>query len=130
MRYLPLMIVSVFALQGCATVVRGTTQEIAVDTSPQGALVETTGGATYTTPAAIKLKRNISHTLSFTKSGYEPAKAVVTPHISGGGAAGMAGNILVGGIIGGVVDASSGAMYDLSPERVYVALQKAENETN
>ena len=39
---------------GCATVTRGTTQEISVDSTPQGAMVETSG-ATYTTPAAIKL---------------------------------------------------------------------------
>ena len=84
---------------GCATVTRGTTQEIAVDSTPQGARVETTGGAAYTTPFAVKLKRNISHSLAFTKAGYQPAKAVVTPAISGGGAAGMAGNIMVGGII-------------------------------
>ena len=110
---------------GCATVTRGTTQEISVDSTPQGAMVETSG-ATYTTPAAIKLKRNIGHKLNFTKVGYEPASAVVTPAINGGGAAGMAGNILLGGIIGAAVDAGSGAMYDLEPGRVPVALEKSQ----
>lgn len=117
------LIVATF-LPGCATITRGTTQDISVDSTPQGSRVETTDGATYTTPAAIKLKRNISHTLSFEKAGYEPAKAVVTPSISGGGAAGMAGNILFGGIIGGAVDAGSGAMYDLTPTRVHVVMKE------
>lgn len=67
------LIVAAF-LPGCATITRGTTQEISVDSTPQGSRVETTDGATYTTPAAIKLKRNISHTLNFEKAGYEPAK--------------------------------------------------------
>ena len=111
-------------LPGCATITRGTTQEIAVDSTPQGARVETTGGAAYTTPFAVKLKRNIGHSLAFSKAGYQPAKAVVTPAISGGGAAGMAGNLLVGGIIGGAIDAGSGAMYDLSPSHVHVVMQE------
>ncbi|HSO82197.1 hypothetical protein [Thiocapsa sp.] len=114
------------ALQGCATITRGSTQEIAVDSTPQGAQVQTTGGASYTTPAAVKLKRNISHKLDFTAPGYKPASAVVTPSISGGGAAGMAGNILLGGIIGGAIDAGSGAMYDLAPTRVHVVMTKME----
>jgi hypothetical protein len=117
-----LLAASIAILPGCATITRGTTQEIAVDSTPQGARVETTGGAAYTTPAAIKLKRNIAHTLAFTKPGYAPTKAVVTPSISGGGAAGMAGNLLLGGIIGAGVDAGSGAMYDLSPSHVHVVM--------
>ena len=108
---------------GCATITRGSTQEIAVDSTPQGATVETSG-ATYTTPAAIKLKRSIGHKLNFSKAGYQPASAVVTPSISGGGAAGMAGNLLLGGIVGAAVDAGSGAMYDLAPSRVHVVMEK------
>lgn len=119
-----LALAALVATSGCATITRGTTQEIAVDSTPQGARVETTGGATYTTPAAIKLQRNISHNLLFEKAGYEPAKAVVTPSVSGGGAAGMAGNLLFGGIIGGAIDAGSGAMYDLSPTRVHVVMKE------
>ena len=36
----------------------------------------------------------------------------------------MAGNLVLGGIIGAAVDAGSGAMYDLTPNRVYIELEK------
>ena len=42
--------------------------------------------------------------------------------ISGGGAAGMAGNVLLGGIIGAGVDAATGATKDLKPNPIDVKL--------
>jgi hypothetical protein len=36
----------------------------------------------------------------------------------------MAGNVLVGGVIGVGVDAVSGAMYDLTPDRISVKLDR------
>lgn len=108
---------------GCATITRGTTQQIAVDSHPQGAKVTTESGLTVVTPAAIELKRNQSHYLSCTKEGYKEAKQVLTPAVASGGAAGMAGNILVGGLIGAAIDSGSGAMYDLTPSRVFFHLE-------
>lgn len=119
-----LAIVLSSSMTGCATVTRGTTQQIAVDSAPQGARVTTQTGLTVTTPAAIELKRNQSHYLTCTKDGYKEAKQVLTPAVASGGAAGMAGNILVGGLIGAAVDAGSGAMYDLYPDRVFFHLEE------
>jgi hypothetical protein len=42
--------------------------------------------------------------------------------VSGGGTAGLAGNILLGGIIGGAIDVSSGSMNDHFPNPVVIAL--------
>lgn len=50
----------------------------------------------------------------------------MTSGISTGGATGIAGNLLFGGIVGGVVDASSGAMNDLTPNPLIVTLQTME----
>jgi hypothetical protein len=109
---------------GCATVTRGTTQHVSVDSAPQGALVTTQTGQTLRTPGSLELKRNQPHYLSCKLDGYEESKQVLTPTVSGGGAAGMAGNILVGGLIGAAVDAGSGAMYDLTPSAVYFQLEE------
>ena len=43
--------------------------------------------------------------------------------VAGSGGAAMAGNVLVGGLIGAGVDASSGAMLDLVPNPMKVTLE-------
>ena len=53
----------------------------------------------------------------------------VTPQIVGSGAAGMAGNIFGGGLIGAAIDASSGATKDLKPNPIKENLQKIGNTT-
>lgn len=75
------------------------------------------------TPAAFKLARKGEYRLVVTHEGYETSEINVTNEIAGGGSAGMAGNVLVGGIIGAGVDASSGAMKDLVPNPVEVVLE-------
>jgi len=109
---------------GCATVTRGTTQSVAVTSKPQGADITSSTGPGCRAPCALELKRNQNHTLTAKLGGYETEQAVVTKSVSGGGAAGMAGNILVGGIIGAGIDATSGAMYDLSPTAVAFYLDR------
>ena len=52
-----------------------------------------------------------------------------TVHVSsgtGGGVAGLAGNVIEGGIVGMAIDANSGAMNDLSPNPLTVTLQSDE----
>jgi hypothetical protein len=44
--------------------------------------------------------------------------------MSGAGGAGLAGNLLVGGPIGGAVDLTSGAMNDLTPNPLQVTLER------
>lgn len=58
------------------------------------------------------------------KEGYEPVEVNVTPQISDAGSAGMAGNVLVGGLIDVAVDGSSSAMKDLTPNPIKVNLVK------
>ncbi len=56
------------------------------------------------------------------KEGYEPLEVDVIHKMSDGGAAGFAGNILLGGPVGAVVDAGSGATQDLFPNPIKVVL--------
>jgi hypothetical protein len=109
---------------GCATITRGTTQSVAVTSEPQGADITSSTGPGCRAPCALELKRNSNHTLTAKLDGYESEQAVVTKSVSGGGAAGMAGNLVVGGIIGAGIDATSGAMYDLSPSAVAFYLKR------
>ena len=109
---------------GCATVTRGTTQNIAVDTNPQEATISSSSGPGCTSPCTLDLKRNTGHTITAKKAGYKPISAVVRNEVGGGGAAGFAGNIIIGGGIGMIVDATSGAMYDLHPAKLTMSLEK------
>jgi hypothetical protein len=49
---------------------------------------------------------------------------VLNAEVGGGGAAGMAGNVFVGGIIGAGIDAGTGAMYEHKPNPLMVILEK------
>ncbi len=115
------------SLSGCATVTRGTKDAWSVTSEPSGARVETTHGFfCEATPCAIKMPRKSEFTATLTKPGYKPATVQVTNKIAGAGGAAMAGNVLVGGLIGVGIDASTGAMKDLVPNPAHVVLEKVE----
>lgn len=111
---------------GCATVTRGTTEVLSVDSTPSGATVSMSNGERCQTPCAVELKRKYPVTVEVCKAGYAPVVTNILSQISGAGSAGMAGNVLVGGIIGAGVDASSGAMRDLRPNPLSVTLEAAD----
>lgn len=127
MKIIKLAILGIAAssLCACATVTRGSNDAWVVETDPAGARVETTNGhLCASTPCAIKMPRKSEFTATVTKEGYEPVTVSVTHKTANAGAAGMAGNVLVGGIIGIGVDAASGATQDLTPNPVVLKLQK------
>ena len=114
------------AVGGCASVTRGTTENISIASTPSGAEAVVSGlevPTTCTTPCAIVAKRNADVSIAFKKEGYEPQIVQLTTEIPGSGAAGFAGNILAGGLIGMGVDAVTGAATDHKPNPVIVTLQ-------
>ncbi|WP_187331411.1 MULTISPECIES: hypothetical protein [unclassified Mesorhizobium] len=56
------------------------------------------------------------------KEGYKPGSKYIATKMSGNGAAGLAGNILVGGLIGVGVDAVTGATLDHFPNPPVITL--------
>jgi hypothetical protein len=111
MRVLVLVLVSVCAA-GCATIVKGTTQAVAVDTpGAQGAACELSspgiGTQTITTPATIELEKS-QHGVTVTcrKPCYQDGVGVIASYTEGM----AAGNVVLGGVIGLGVDAATGAM--------------------
>lgn len=115
------------SLAACATVTRGSEDAWVINSEPAGAKVETTNGhQCQATPCAIKMKRKSEFTATVTKSGYKPATVQVTHKTAGAGAAGVAGNVLVGGVIGVGVDLYTGASQDLVPNPVTVKLEPEE----
>ena len=110
-------------LGGCATVTRGTTTAMVINTTPTGARVSTSNGfICESTPCRFDMSRKAEFRVSITKEGYKPFEGSVTHKVASAGGAGFAGNVLVGGLIGMTVDANSGAMNDLYPNPLNVTL--------
>lgn len=112
-------------LTACATITRGTTEVWVVNTDPPGATVEISNGHQCTSPCSVELKRKHDYHVKIAKAAYEPIETDVKSQIVGAGAAGMAGNVLVGGLIGVGVDAYSGATKGLKPNPLTVNLTPA-----
>lgn len=109
---------------GCATITRGKQDALEINTEPSGAQVQTSNGfSCASTPCALKMDRRSDLVVNITKKGCRPVAVNVTHKTADSGAAGIAGNVLVGGIIGLAVDASTGASQDLVPNPVIVKLQ-------
>jgi hypothetical protein len=93
---------------GCASVARGTTENISIASTPSGAEAVISGLDIPTaclTPCAVVVKRNADISVTFEKQGFEPQVVQLTKEIQGAGAAGFAGNLLLGGVVGMGVDA-------------------------
>jgi hypothetical protein len=71
----------------------------------------------------VQAKRNADITVTVNKEGFEPQIIPLTKEIPGTGAAGFAGNVLLGGVVGMGVDAVTGAALDHKPNPVIVTLQ-------
>lgn len=109
---------------GCATITRGSEDVLEIQSTPAGAQVSTSNGySCSSTPCALKMPRRSELVVTVSKKGCRSAQVNVTHKTADAGAAGVAGNVLVGGIIGLAVDASSGASQDLVPNPVVVNLQ-------
>ena len=102
---------SVLLLSGCASVIEGTSQEIAINTNLPGADCalhrETVViGRVNPTPGAVTIKKTKHDiTIFCNKAGYQEAS-----FFNNSGAAGATfGNIVLGGGIGWAIDSASGA---------------------
>jgi hypothetical protein len=110
-------------VSGCATVVRGTRETFKIQSTPTEAKVALSNGETCVTPCSLKIKRRPGFTATFTKEGFETKTVTVDSEVHGGGVAAGAGNLLAGGIIGGIVDGTNGSLNSLAPNPLQVTLQ-------
>lgn len=118
-----LLVCAVLSVAGCATITRGSNDALIVNSTPTGAQVKMSDGQTCNnTPCTFKVPRKSELNVLITKDDCKHQQVRVTNKVANGGSAAMAGNVLVGGIIGAGVDASSGAMLDLVPNPVEVTL--------
>ena len=116
-----LAVVALALVVGCATIMHGTSQQVGISSQPTGASVVVDSQPLGVTPVSAKLSRKNQHRITVTMSGYQPFEMVTTRKTSGW----VWGNIVFGGLIGLVVDASTGGLYDVRPEQVAAQLAQA-----
>lgn len=104
----------VMLASGCATVVKGKSQTLTVTTDPEGATCTMSRkgeviGAINPTPGSLQVdKSSMDLELNCRKQGYLDTESRIDATVQGW----TFGNIILGGIIGVVVDAGSGAMHE------------------
>jgi len=125
-RFLPPVAASflAFTLAGCATVTRGTTSDVEFVSEPPGAVATTSLGSSCTTPCSLRFSRKEEFSVVFRLAGHADETVEVKSRLGGAGAAGLAGNVILGGVVGIVADAASGATLEHAPNPVSVVLKK------
>lgn len=99
------------ALGACATMVRGTTETVALRSVPSGAVADLGAHGRCTTPCSMTLERKLGYAAVFTKPGCEKAVVSIMPHSGRAWA------------YSGVFDYDSGAAYDLAPNPAMAVLR-------
>ncbi len=120
-----LMLVALLALPSCASIVEGTSQDIAVNSNPECASCTITREGEVIariscTPETVSVKkRKQDLQVSCTKEGYTETKQILESGTEGF----VAGNILAGGIVGWGIDSATGAD-NKYPEQVIINMVK------
>jgi hypothetical protein len=123
MHELLMVVFASLALAGCATVTRGTTDRVQVVSETSGAQASTSiGQSCPSTPCTFEVSRKSEFIVTFRKEGFQEATVPVRTRIPGAGAAGFAGNLLLGGVVGMGVDAATGATMEHYPNPVTARL--------
>lgn len=102
---------SLVYLTGCATIVKGRTQEVTFRSVPEGAKVIINGREMGVTPLTAQLQRKSDQSVVFEKEGYKSETLPMPTTVNGW----FWGNIVLGGLIGSTTDGVSGAMTEYSP---------------
>jgi len=109
-------------LSGCATIMHGSTQDIAIITDPPGADLLVDGLTHYQSPATIIMSRKDAHLVEISKEGYKEETVRIKQTMS----AAVIGDFLLPG--GYIVDAATGAQVQLVPDNISVTLRPS-NQT-
>ena|SRR6476661_5749479 len=95
----------------CATILSGSSQKVKFDSNVESATVSV-GDKTCTTPCEIKLDKGEVYTAKFQKTGYEPKSVPLDKSFN------PIAILNLIGLIGWVVDASTGAVNNINPGAV------------
>ena len=113
-----LLALATLLLSGCATIVKGSTQDLNINTDPAGAACDLSRAGVVIatvdpTPGTVQVKKDKNNIeVKCKKSGYTETSGQIPANFEGW----TVGNVLIGGIIGIAVDYGSGALNNYEPE--------------
>lgn len=121
-KFLTVICLTVFSLSqtGCASIVSGKTQDVMISSNPPGATVYVNGMNVGQTPLTKEFKRKKRHKVELKKVGYIDEMRMTKRGYNWWNA----GNIILGGIIGIIIDFATGAVYSVEPEELNVSLME------
>jgi hypothetical protein len=117
--YFCLLATTIFVMNGCATIFKGSTDTVNFSSDPSGAKVYVNGSLMGTVPLQLELKSNQTYTIEFRKEGYENKTVVLNNSV---GAGWIILDVLFG-LVPIIVDAATGNWYSLDQSHVNAALE-------
>ena len=128
--YVAIICIASFVLNGCASIGNGKSQQVQITTpnvrNATCTLTNSQGSWVLHNPPGIIDVKHAKDPLIIkcSEDGYVTAKQSVPSHISGF----MVGNVLLGGVVGAVVDSSDNAAYSY-PFDITVTMHRATQKT-
>lgn len=105
MNKIPIFLIALFLMTGCATIFTGTKDRIAFSSTPSGATIYKDGVEICTTPCNYKVKRSLNDTeVEFKLDGYETRLITLDKEFN------LVSIINLGNLFGWGIDALSGAV--------------------
>ena len=115
---------------GCATIVGGgSSQAVSIESSPSAAryVIRSSSGiemSSGSVPASVRLPRKNEYQLDISLAGYQPRTVALTRGTNGW----IWGNLVVGWIVGFLIDFATGSAYKIEPSVVTVTLERADEQ--
>jgi len=120
-----ILVIFLFLLtSSCATLFKGNSSKLDINSNPQGAQVYVNGGYMGDTPVRLKLVSKHTYSIEFRKEGYKTKTVNITNKV------GVGWVILdvLGGLIPVIIDAATGAWYELDQKNVNAILDKQQDK--
>ena len=114
-----LLTFSLLFLNSCATLFKGSTEEVSFSSEPTGAEVYVNGQYMGETPFPLNLESDKHYTIEFRLEGYENKTVLINNSVG----AGWIILDILGGLIPIIVDAATGDWYYLDETNVKAALE-------
>jgi hypothetical protein len=122
MNKIPIFLIALFLMTGCATIFTGTKDRIAFTSTPSGATIYKDGVEICTTPCNYKVKRSLNDTeVEFKLDGYETRLITLDKEFN------LVSIINLGNLFGWGIDALSGAVmkYDRKAYDIKLTQEKS-----
>jgi hypothetical protein len=110
----------VFMSSSCALIFKGTSEEVRFGSDPQRAEVWVNGAKMGETPVSLRLESKKTYTIEFKMEGFKSVTKSITNHV---GAGWIVLDILAG-LVPVIIDAATGAWYNLDQKNVDAVLEK------